>query len=75
MKTILSRDNIILKKTHGEDRTRNLPIRSRTPYPFGHGGIYRNAIFCLKKKRYEIAVDISMKPHAGLEPATLRLKV
>ena len=25
-------------KTLGGDRTHNLPVRSRTPYPFGHEG-------------------------------------
>ena len=37
-----------LFKTPGGDRTRNLPIRSRTPYPFGHGGYTLYIYFIFK---------------------------
>ena len=33
-----------LKNTHDGDRTHNLPVRSRTPYPFGHAGNSRDRV-------------------------------
>lgn len=33
------------KNTSGGGRTHDLPLRRRTPYPFGHGGIYNYVLF------------------------------